>query len=176
MRIRRRIVLVAVLVLMALTGLALVSRQHRARALALEGKQASIVFVCRNGVAMSVWSALTFDRLASERGLSLRASSRAAASSFTEVPLRMKLALALDGYQVGGYRPQVISGADIHGAERVILIDTDLPPSLSASGAAIEIWQGFPPMREQYFASRAALYTRVEDLVARLAASTESSR
>lgn len=176
MRIRRLIVAIAVPVLLALTGLALVYRQQHAREFAFDGKQASIVFVCRNGVAMSVWSALTFDRLASERGLPLRASSRAAASSFTEVPLRMKLALALDGYRVSGYRPQVISAADIHGAERVILIDTDLPPSVSAPGAAIETWQGFPPMREQYFASRAALYTRVEELVARLAASAESSR
>ena len=37
---------------------------------------AAIVFVCRNGVAMSVWSALAFNRLAAERGLPLRAVSR----------------------------------------------------------------------------------------------------
>jgi hypothetical protein len=130
------------------------------------------VFVCRNGVAMSLWSALTFDRLAAQHGLPLRAASRAALPTYTEVPLRMRLALALDGFRSGGYRPQVISAADVQGAERVILIDTELPSSASAPGVTIESWSGFPPMRERYFASRAALETRVEDLVARLAASS----
>ena len=128
-----------------------------------------IVFVCDNGVAMSVWSALTFNKLAAERGLPLRASSRAALPTFSEVPPRMRLALRLDGYGVGNYRPEVISAADVRQAERVILIDTQLPPAASAPGTAIERWSGFPPMREQYFPSRAALRTKVEDLVARLA-------
>jgi hypothetical protein len=128
----------------------------------------AIVFVCQNGVAMSVWSALTFDRLAAARGLPLRAGSRAEAATFTNVPFRMKLALALDGLWLGDYRPQVISAADLAHAQRVILIDAELPASLSDTRAAIERWSGFPPMREQYFASRAALQTRVEELVARL--------
>ena len=114
---------------------------------------------------------MTFDRLAAERGLPVRAISRAAAPTFTSVPLRMKLALWLDGYRVGGYQPRVISAADVRGAERVILIDTELPPSALAPDAPIETWAGFPPMREKYFASRAALRARVEALVARLAAS-----
>lgn len=130
----------------------------------------SIVFVCQNGVAMSVWSALTFNRLAAARGLSLRAFSRASAATFTSVPLRMKLALVFDGYRVGDYEPHVISADDVRAAERVILIDTELPPSASIPGVAIETWGGFPPMRERYFASRAALRTRVEELVARIAA------
>ena len=33
------------------------------------GRTAPVVFVCRNGVAMSVWSAAYFNRLAAERGL-----------------------------------------------------------------------------------------------------------
>lgn len=131
-------------------------------------REPTIVFVCQNGVAMSIWSALTFDRLAAERGLPLRATSRASAATFTRVPLRMKLALLFDGLRLGDYRPQVISAADLGRAQRVILIDTELPPPLSAAGAEVEHWGGFPPMREQYFASRSALRTRVEELVARL--------
>jgi len=173
---KNRTVIVAVLALLALASLALLSRQHSTRALTLDAQQASIVFVCQNGVAMSVWSALTFERLAAERGLRLRATSRAATPSFAAVPPLMKLALALEGFRVGSYRPQVISAADVQRADRVILIDTDLPASTSAAGAAIERWGGFPPMREQYFASRAALRTRVEELVARLAAAAEPTR
>jgi hypothetical protein len=139
------------------------------------GEPASIVFVCQNGVAMSVWSARTFDRIAAERGLPFRAIARASAATFTRVPLRMHLALWLDGYRVGGYEPHVISAADVRSAARVVLIDTQLPPAAFAAGAAIETWTGFPPMREKYFASRAALKTRMEELVERLAASRGDS-
>jgi hypothetical protein len=137
----------------------------------IDREPSPIVFVCENGVAMSVWSALTFNRLAAEHGLPVRASSRAAAPTFTHVPLRMKLALLLDGHDLVDYRPRVISAADVRQAERVILIDTELPPAASAPGATLERWGGFPPMREQYFSSRTALRTRVEGLLARLAAS-----
>jgi hypothetical protein len=66
----------------------------------------------------------------------------------------------------------VISAADLRQAQRVILIETQLPSAVSVPDIAIERWGGFPPMREQYFPSRAALRSRVEDLVARLAATS----
>ncbi len=135
----------------------------------LDRTDASIVFVCQNGVAMSVWSALRFNELAEERGLSARASARAAARTFTTVPLRMKLALAYDGYAIGGYLPKVVSTEDVRRAEHVVLIDTELPRSASVDGMEMERWAGFPPMRENYVASRAALRKRVHALVARVA-------
>ncbi len=136
---------------------------------------APVVFVCRNGVAMSVWSAAYFNRLAAEHGLRKRAVARAAIPSFREVPLRMRFALALDGFRLDGYRPQVVDAADARGAELVVVIDTELPPeAVVPDGARAEFWQGFPPMREQYLPSRAALEQRVESLVARLAADEPS--
>jgi hypothetical protein len=129
---------------------------------------APVVFVCRNGVAMSVWSAAWFNRLAAARGLRERAIARAAIPSYREVPANMRLALALDGFVLGGYRPAVISEADARDAEIVVVIDTELP-SLG-DPAHTERWDGFPPMREQYFPSRKALKARVESLVDRLAA------
>jgi hypothetical protein len=133
---------------------------------------AQIVFVCENGVAMSVWSASYFNRLAAERGLRERAISRASAPSYRAVPLRMVLALALDRYRLHGYRPRVISAADAQRARLVVLIDTDLPRAARDPdhGVATDSWQGFPPMREQYFPSRTALAERVEALIERLAA------
>lgn len=131
---------------------------------------APIVFVCKNGVAMSVWSAAYFNRLAAARGLRQRAIARAMVPSYSAVPINMTLALALDGFRVDGFRPRVISADDIRAAESVISIETDLPPSLRASVPKTELWRGFPPMREQYFPSRAALKARVEALVQRLAA------
>jgi protein-tyrosine-phosphatase len=132
---------------------------------------APVVFVCRNGVAKSVWSAAYFNRLAAARHLRERAIARASIPSFTEVPLRMAFALAIDGFRLDGYRPRVISADDIRGAELVVAIDTELPPDAHPSVSETEVWQGFPPMREQYYPSRKALKARVQALVERLAGS-----
>jgi hypothetical protein len=136
---------------------------------------ASVVFVCRNGVAMSVWSAAYFNRLAAARGIRERAVARAAIPSFTEVPLRMAFALAIDGFRLDGFRPRVVSAEDVRVAERVVAIDTELPSDAGPSEDQVEVWQGFPPMREQYFPSRDALKSRVEALVERLTASSRRS-
>jgi protein-tyrosine-phosphatase len=128
-----------------------------------------VVFVCMNGVAMSVWSAAYFNRLAAERGIPERAIARASIPSFTEVPFRMAFALAIDGFRLDGYRPRVLSADDVRDAELVVAIDTELPPAAHASESQTEVWQGFPPMREKYFPSRKALKARVEALVDRLA-------
>src|SRR5205085_8776842 len=135
-----------------------------------------IVFVCRNGVSMSVWSAAYFNRLASARGLRQRAIARAAIPSYTTVPLRMMFALAVDGFRLGGYRPHVVSPHDVENAERVVVVqstdDTMLPPEVQAAVHESEVWQGFPPMRDHYFPSRSALRGKIEDLVERIAATS----
>ena len=148
-------------------GLAVVSRSDPVQD---AGSRATIVFVCRNGVAMSVWSAAYFNRLAAQRGLRQRAVARASIPSYREVPLRMRFALALDGYRLDGYRPKVISAEEAGDAELVVSIDTELPSPASVSDGSTELWQGFPPMREAYLPSRAALEERVDALVERLAA------
>jgi hypothetical protein len=132
---------------------------------------APVVFVCRNGVAMSVWSAAYFNRLAAARGLSERAVARASIPSFTAVPPSMIFALAIDGFRLGGFAPHVIDARDARGAALVVAIDTELPAEARTNLSRAELWDGFPPMREHYFPSRAALKVRVEALVERLAAS-----
>jgi protein-tyrosine-phosphatase len=130
---------------------------------------APVMFVCRNGVAMSVWAAAYFNRLAAARGLRARATARAAVPSFTDVPLRMAVALAVDGFRLDGYQPRVISAADVRHAELVVAIDTALPADALPGDPQTEQWAGFPPMREQYFPSRRAIKARVEALIERLA-------
>ena len=165
MRVRSIMTLGGALLLGAIDVLAL-----RADPIGALRSTARVVFVCRNGVAMSVWSAAYFNRLASAHGLRERAISRAAVPSFSAVPLNMTFALAIDGFRLDGYRPQVISADDVRAAEFVVAIDTELPPEVRPSLPRPEVWQGFPPMREQYFPSRKALKARVEALVERLAA------
>ena len=66
MRIRRSIVPIAAVAAVAFVGLVGSLLYASAARPTLEREQPSIVFVCMNGVAMSVWSALTFDRLAEQ--------------------------------------------------------------------------------------------------------------
>src|SRR5262245_31193963 len=82
-----------------------------------------IVFVCRNGVAMSVWSAAYFNQLAAERGLHERAVARASIPSFRDVPLNMRFALAGDGFRLDGYRPKVVDAAEAQDAELALKND-----------------------------------------------------
>jgi hypothetical protein len=161
------LLLAGIFVLVARTEVARVERSDATRD---ASTPAPVVFVCRNGVAMSVWSAAYFNRLAAERGLPERAVARASIPSFTDVPFRMLFALAVDGFRLDGYRPHVIGEEDARGAGLVVAIDTELPAEAHANPSRVELWDGFPPMREQYFPSRAALKSRVEALVERLAA------
>ena len=162
MNIRRSLGIGLVLVLVV--GLVVASRGEPVQG---AGGPASVVFVCRNGVSMSVWSAAYFNRLAAARGLRHRATPRAALPSYDSVPLRMRLALALDGFRLDGYRPRLIDAEDRSRAERIVVI---LPAETKLElGARTESWEGFTPMRERYFEARAALRERIEELVARLA-------
>jgi protein-tyrosine-phosphatase len=163
---RRPVVAVAGALLLA----GVVAFAVAAEPIAAAREPAPVVFVCRNGVAMSVWAAAYFNRLAAARQLPERAIARASMATFTDVPFRMAFALALDGFRLDGYRPQVISAADTRDAALVINIDTELPVEAGAREPRTEVWQGFPPMREQYFPSRRALKARVEALIDRLAA------
>ncbi len=166
MRIRPALAVVGLLLLVA-TAAFLV----RAEPIGDARAPAPVVFVCRNGVAMSVWSAAYFNHLAAARGLRERAIARAAIPSFTDVPFRMAFALAIDGFRLDGFQPRVISAGEADSAEVVVAIDTELPQDAHPRASASEVWQGFPPMREEYFASRRVLKAKVEALVDRLAAS-----
>jgi len=108
---------------------------------------AAVVFVCKNGVSMSVWSAAYFNRLAAARNLRERATARALIPSYTAVPFSMTVALALDGFRLAGYRPRVISSDEARSADLVVAIETELPGNRRPSDLASEHWQGFPPMR-----------------------------
>jgi hypothetical protein len=163
--VKRRSVVVATAVLLA----AVVAFVMRADPITETRSPAQVVFVCKNGVSMSVWSAAYFNRLAATRNLRERAIARALIPSYTAVPFNMTVALAIDGFRLAGYRPRVISSDEARSAELVVAIETELPANLRSRDSAREFWHGFPPMREKYFASREVLKARVEALVARLA-------
>jgi hypothetical protein len=169
--VNRRSVVVAAVALLA----GVVAFVMRADPITETRAPAQVVFVCKNGVSMSVWSAAYFNRLAAARNLPERAIARALIPSYTAVPLNMTFALAIDGFRLADYRPHVISSDEARSAELVVAIETELPANLRPSDSASEFWHGFPPMREEYFTSRGVLKARVEALVERLVQANRSS-
>lgn len=50
----------------------------------------------------------------------------------------MAFALAVDGFRIDGYHPEVVSADDVRHAGLVIAIDTDLPPEARTSETTTE--------------------------------------
>ena len=71
------------------------------------------------------------------------------------------------------FRPRVVPTTDAGAAALLVATDTELPEDVAAVPGSVVAGGGFPPMRERYVPSRAALKTRIEALVERLARAEE---
>jgi hypothetical protein len=128
-----------------------------------------VVFVCEHGSAKSLMAREWFNRLARERGLAWRASSRGLVPD-PAVPAPIAQALRGDGFDVAGFTPLAVQPADFAGT-RVIAIGFD-PARLGAPpGASVDSWEGIPPASEGYAGARDALKARIEALLTALEAS-----
>jgi chromate transporter len=122
-----------------------------------------VVFVCEHGSAKSLVAASFFDRLAQERGLSMRAVSRGT-SPDASVPPAVVEALRSDGFDVSAFRPQALKPADAAPAARVVAIGVDVAPVVG-SRARVELWDDIPPFSESYPQARATIVARVRVLL-----------
>jgi chromate transporter len=121
-----------------------------------------VVFVCEHGSVKSLVAAEWFNRLAREQGLSLRAVSRGITPDAT-VPPAIVQAMARDGFDVAGFRPQALAEGDRRGA-RVVSLGAAIP----RSGAKVETWSDVPPATQDFAASRDAIKRRIEKLLAEI--------
>ena len=71
--------------------------------------------------------------------------------------------------EAAAYHRTPLASFDARDAALLVAIDTELPEDVAAVSGSVVAWGGFPPMRERYVPSRAALKTRIEALVERLA-------
>lgn len=127
-----------------------------------------VVFVCEHGNVKSLVAQEWFNRLAAERGLALRATSRGL-SPETPVPAGIVERLRRDGFDVSRFEPRGLSGEDVAGAKRVVVIGAEPPPWVARPGLVVERWDGIPPASERYEDSRDALRERIRALLADLA-------
>lgn len=128
-------------------------------------QNSTIVFVCEHGAAKSIVAAAYFNKLATERGSPVRAVPRGTHPDQALSPQTVQ-GLHEDGLVPGESIPQELSLADLESAERVITF-CNLPVEYQHK-AVIELWDGVPPVSENYEQARDAILTKLNQLLSQL--------
>jgi arsenate reductase len=103
----------------------------------------TIVFLCPHNAAKSVIAAAYWERLATQRGLPIRATS-AGTDPDPEVASRVATALLTEGLDVRAHRPRQITREELETAWRVITLGCELG-ELVPLGVIVEPWDDVPP-------------------------------
>ena len=127
-----------------------------------------VLFLCPHNAAKSVLAVAEFDRLAQQRGVSLRADSAGTEPEAAPSPA-VVAALRAEGIDVADHRPRRATPEDLVGADRIITLGCDIG-ELAPPGAAIVSWDDVPPVSRDLEEARTAIRQHVEQLVAELAA------
>src|SRR5262249_18950147 len=132
-------------------------------------KPASVVFICEHGVSKSMVAAMLFNRIAEQRGLAVRAVSRAASPQTlaSKVPPRLVQNMDDDGFPVKDFRPQAVAATDASGATRIVVIGYD--ENIKAIGsAAAEHWDDVPPASLEYDDPKRKITSHIDKLLQEL--------
>ena len=127
--------------------------------------EATVLFVCLHGAAKSLVAAHHLERLARERGMSIRAEY-AGTEPDAELAPAAVVGLARDGIDVRGQRPRRVSEEDMRGASRVVSFGCDL--ALVAPGVPVERWDDVPAVSEDYGAARDVIVAHLRALLDRV--------
>jgi len=160
-----RIALLVVSVAAALVGRAALAGEANT-----SGQPSTVVFICEHGSAKSLVAANLFNRMAEQRGLSVRAVSRAASARTADpkVPLKLARIMAEDGFEVAAFQPQAVTAAEAANASRVVVIGYD--GDVEALGnAPVERWSGVAPVGLDYAAAKRDIAAHVESLLRSIA-------
>lgn len=131
----------------------------------------TIVFVCEHGAAKSVVAAAHFNRLATERGLPLRAVSRGTAPDPSVSPSIVNGLIGEKMPVPAGFEPTAVAAGDVSRALKVVTFDVTLPVAMDAS--KLTRWDRMPAFSDGYGSASAAIAARVEALVNALAAAAK---
>lgn len=122
----------------------------------------TILFVCEHGAAKSVVAAAHFNKLASERGLNIRAVARGTNPDH-ELSPKTIAGLQADGLTSTESAPQQLSPVDIESARRVVTF-CELPEEYR-SKAIVETWDGVPPVSDDYEKARDTIVEKINWLI-----------
>ncbi|MBX7183752.1 MAG: hypothetical protein K1Y01_01275 [Vicinamibacteria bacterium] len=135
----------------------------------------TVVFVCEHGSAKSLIASQWFNKLAAERGLSVRSVSRGVTPD-ASVPPAIFNHLAEDGLRPEGFVPKALSQADLTTATTIVTIGVDVAALPKGASAAVDTWNDIPPASENYGASRDAIRARIERLLAKTTPKSRASK
>lgn len=122
-----------------------------------------ILFVCEHGSAKSVIAAAHCERIARERGIDARASSRGTDPD-AEYPSHVIAGLRSDGLEPIESAPSLLTQSDTDSADSVITFCS--PTMIDATPD--EVWDDVPPVSEGYDRARDEIVRRVTRLLRHL--------
>lgn len=135
----------------------------------LKDADADVVFVCQHGSAKSVIAALYFNKIATEKGLGLRAVSRGIQPD-EQLQEATRQGLRQDGMEVPEYQAAALNERVAGRAKRVVTIGIESELSYLNRSRSLQ-WNDVPSVSKDYQAARADMVRKVEalidDLVAR---------
>ena len=126
----------------------------------------AVLFVCLHGSAKSLIAAEHLKRLAKGQRIAVHGES-AGVEPDAEVPPAVLAGLAVDGIDVRGYEPRLLTADKLAAATHIVVCGCELRAGHSAL-ATIERWDDLPFVSDGYEAARAAIVQRLEDLLHRL--------
>jgi arsenate reductase len=125
----------------------------------------AVVFVCEHGAAKSLIAAAYFNKLATERGLPVRATFRGVDPQ-DALSVRAVAGLKADGIAIPDQRPTAIGSDDVASATHIFAIGCVLPAGATRSGKASS-WDDVPD-DQGYGAQRDAIVRHVNALLDQL--------
>ena len=141
--------------------------------MAAEQQTGNIIFTCKYGSMKSQMAAAYFNKLAAERGLSAKATSRALDTPDATVPDYIRDYMASDGLTPVMEHIRALTPAEAEAADKVLSFD---PVSEELGGKAQIIrWTDVPPSKRDYPGAMAVIMRHVEEEIDKLAAATPSS-
>ncbi len=129
----------------------------------------TVVFVCEHGSARSLLAASLFNRMAGERGLSVRALSRAASEKTADqrVPAPVATQMAADGFQVEDFKPTALSASEASTATRIVTLQFDELLE-AAKEAPVERWSDIGSPSLEYANTKRTIASHIHALLDQL--------
>jgi arsenate reductase (thioredoxin) len=126
----------------------------------------TVVFVCEHGSSKSLVAAEFFNRIAEQRGLNVRAISRAVSDKTVDqqVPPEIVRDMSSDGFREDTYKPTALEPKEAQEAARVIIINYD-NDVVAAKDASVEHWSGVSPITREYGKARDQLVGHIDQLL-----------
>ena len=122
-----------------------------------------VLFVCLHGAAKSVLAAADFERMAKERDLSIAAEA-AGTEPDAEIAPSVMAALEVEGVDMAGRKPRLVTREMAAGATRVVAFGCGLGVA-APDGDRIEQWEDVPAVSDGLPAARAVIREHLERLL-----------